>query len=66
MTLMMVAPMAAVMLLSMRSMFSVVRNRMIIGAAVAVFALSYIAMRQQTAVGDGSLRSMIPHIPAPS
>ena len=63
MTLMMVAPMAAVMLLSMRSMFpSVVRNRVIIGTAVVVFALSYIAMRQQAAVGDRQfLRSMIPH-----
>ena len=63
MTLMMVAPMAVVMLLSMRSMFpSVARNRVIIGGAVLVFALSYIAMRQQTAVGDRQfLRSMIPH-----
>ncbi len=63
MTLMMVAPMAVVMLLSMRSMFpSVARNRVIIGTAVVVFALSYIAMRQQTAVDDRQfLRSMIPH-----
>lgn len=63
MTLMMVAPMAVVMLLSMRSMFpSLARNRVIIGTAVVVFALSYVGMRQQTAVGDRQfLRSMIPH-----
>lgn len=63
MTLMMVSSMAVVMLLSMRSMFpSASRNRLIVVVAVVIFALSYIAMRQQTAVGDRQfLRSMIPH-----
>lgn len=63
MTLMMVSPMALVMIMSMRSMFpSAARNRVIIGVAIVVFALSYVAMRQQAAVGDRQfLRSMIPH-----
>lgn len=63
MTLMMVAPMAAVMLVSMRSMF---RNKnlniAIAVTAAAVFAASFVAMRTQAAVGDRQfLRSMIPH-----
>jgi uncharacterized protein (DUF305 family) len=63
MTLMMVAPMAIAMLVSMRSMFR--RRNLNIAIAVtaaAVFALSFVAMRTQAAVGDRQfLRSMIPH-----
>jgi hypothetical protein len=63
MTLMMVAPMALVMLISMRSMFPKKNLNMMIGTvAVLVFSLSFIAMRTQAAVGDVQfLRSMIPH-----
>ena len=63
MTLMMVAPMALVMLISMRSMFPKKNVNIIIGIlAVLVFTLSFIAMRTQAAVGDVQfLRWMIPH-----
>lgn len=63
MTLMMVAPMAVVMLVSMRSMFTLQkRNAAIAIAAIAVFVGSFVAMRTQGAVGDVQfLRSMIPH-----
>ena len=63
MTLMMVAPMTVVMLVAMRSMYRSRRlNLAIGGAAVAVFAASFAAMRTQAAVGDAEfLRSMIPH-----
>ena len=63
MTLMMVAPMAAVMLVSMRSMFHMKNLNLAIGvAAVVVFAVSVLAMRTQAVVGDRQfLRSMIPH-----
>jgi hypothetical protein len=63
MTLMMVAPMAVVMLVAMRSMFPSRRaNLLVILLAVVVFALAFWAMRAQAAVGDREfLRSMIPH-----
>lgn len=63
MTLMMVAPMALVMLVAMRSMFTQPRwNRVIAVAGVLVFAFSFWAMRTQAAVGDREfLRAMIPH-----
>lgn len=63
MTLMMVAPMALVMLLSMRSMFQNRRaNWIIIGIAAVVFAISFYAMRTQAAINDQELiRGMIPH-----
>jgi uncharacterized protein (DUF305 family) len=63
MTLMMVAPMALVMLVAMRSMFPSHRMNLVIGlGAVIVFAASFIAMRTQAAVGNEQfLRSMIPH-----
>ena len=63
MTLMMVAPMAVVMVLSMRSMFRKPRlNVAIIMTAAAVLVVSYAAMRTQAVVGDRQfLRSMIPH-----
>jgi uncharacterized protein (DUF305 family) len=63
MTLMMIAPMAIVMLVSMRSMFPSRRtNATIIAAALAVFAGSFAAMRSQAGVNDKEfLRAMIPH-----
>ncbi len=63
MTLMMVAPMAVVMLVSMRSMFRRRNlNIAITAAAVAMFVVSFVAMRTQAVVGDRQfLRSMIPH-----
>lgn len=63
MTLMMVAPMALVMLVSMRAMFSRTRvNAAIAVASLLVFGFSFWAMRTQAAVGDEEfLRSMIPH-----
>jgi uncharacterized protein (DUF305 family) len=63
MTVMMAAPMAIIMLVSMRSMFPSPRLNWIIGvAAVLAFAASLLGMRWQTAVGDVQfLRSMIPH-----
>jgi len=63
MTLMMVAPMALVMLVSMRSMFPKKNLNITIGVvAVVVFILAFIAMRTQAAVDDVQfLRSMIPH-----
>jgi uncharacterized protein (DUF305 family) len=63
MTLMMVAPMAIVMLVAMRSMFPSRRLNLAVAAtAVVVFIASFFAMRTQAAVGDEQfLRSMIPH-----
>ncbi len=63
MTLMMVAPMAVVMLVAMRSMFPSRRvNVSIVAAAAVVFIASFFAMRTQAAVGNEQfLRSMIPH-----
>ena len=63
MTLMMVAPMAVIMLISMRAMFTDRRrNALIIAGAVVVFIASFAAMRTQAGVGDRQfLRSMIPH-----
>ena len=63
MTLMMVAPMALVMLIAMRSMFPRRRTNVALAvAAVVVFAASFVAMRTQAAVGDAEfLRAMIPH-----
>jgi uncharacterized protein (DUF305 family) len=63
MTLMMVAPMAVVMLVAMRSMFPSRRtNIMIVLGAAAVFGASFAGMRTQAAIGDAEfLRSMIPH-----
>ena len=63
MTLMMVAPMAIVMLVAMRSMFPSRRiNLVVVAVAAVVFLASFGAMRTQAAVGDQAfLRSMIPH-----
>lgn len=63
MTLMMVAPMALVMLLTMRSMFPHKRANLAIGiGAIAIFLLSFVGMRMQAGVGNAEfLRSMIPH-----
>jgi uncharacterized protein (DUF305 family) len=63
MTLMMVAPMAIVMLVTMRSMYRSTRmNIAVVLLAALVFIASFAAMRSQAAVGDSQfLRSMIPH-----
>lgn len=63
MTLMMVTPMAAIMMVTMRSMFPSTRINIAIGVvAVVVFLGSFFAIRTQAAVGDREfLRSMIPH-----
>ena len=63
MALLMWAPMAAVMLLTMRSMYRNPKlNAALYAAFAAVFILSWIGIRDQTLVGDKQfLRSMIPH-----
>ena len=63
MTLMMVAPMTVIMLVSMGSMFGSPRvNLALIAVSVVVFVASFVGMRTQAAVGDAEfLRSMIPH-----
>jgi len=63
MTLMMLAPMAAIMVIAMRSMFpSVWLNRLLLVVAAVVFVGSFAAIRFQVGVDDRSfLRSMIPH-----
>jgi hypothetical protein len=63
MAVMMVAPMAILMVVMMGPMY---RNRAanlaIVGGFAALFALSLLFVRQQTAIGDVQfLRSMIPH-----
>ncbi len=63
MTLMMVAPMAVLMLVSMRAMFPRRSTNIAIAAGAAVlFVVGLVGMRTQAAVGDRQfLRSMIPH-----
>jgi uncharacterized protein (DUF305 family) len=63
MALVMWAPMAAVMLLTMRPMYPNKKlNALLYLGFAAVFALSMIGIRQQSLVGDRQfLRSMIPH-----
>ena len=63
MTLIMLAPMAILMLVMMNMMYGDKRLNMILYAFFAmVFALSFFAMRDQTAVGDRQfIRAMIPH-----
>src|SRR5688572_10098920 len=63
MTLMMVAPMTIIMLLSMRSMFPSPRlNAVVVVGAAVIFIASFAAMRNQTQIGNAQfLRSMIPH-----
>ena len=63
MTLMMVAPMAIIILISMRSMFPSRRiNLAICAGAAAIFLMSFTAMRTQAGIGNAEfLRAMIPH-----
>ena len=63
MALVMWAPMAAVMLLTMKSMYANARlNAVLYGVFALVFGLSLIGIRAQALVGDRAfLRSMIPH-----
>jgi uncharacterized protein (DUF305 family) len=59
----MVAPMVAIELLLMSSMYTNTQlNRMLLAASVATGLLCFTLIRQQTALSDGQfLRSMIPH-----
>jgi hypothetical protein len=63
MALVMWAPMAAVMLLTMRQMYPKRALNLALYAAFAlVFALSYVGIRDQSLIGDRQfVRSMIPH-----
>lgn len=63
MALVMWAPMAIIMLLTMKSMLMNARVNGILYVAFALtFVLSFAAIRDQTIVGDGAfLKSMIPH-----
>ena len=63
MTLMMVAPMLALMILFMGKMYpSTSTNRLLVGLAALIFAVGWFGMREQLGVGDAQfLRSMIPH-----
>jgi hypothetical protein len=63
MALLMVAPMAILMLLSMRAIFTHERlNMILIGAFAALWLILFIAVRAQVPVGNEQfLRSMIPH-----
>jgi hypothetical protein len=56
MTLMMVAPMTILMLVTMRSMYPSRRLNLIVGAGAAlIFVASFAAVRTQAAVGDKEL-----------
>jgi uncharacterized protein (DUF305 family) len=59
----MTAPMVVIELLVMRGMYKDARrNALIIGGAILAGLAFFVAIRQQTAVGDAQfLRSMIPH-----
>lgn len=63
MTFIMLAPMALIMLVAMRSMFPSARtNLLFAGGAVIAFLIGFVGMRTQAGVGDKELlRSMIPH-----
>lgn len=63
MALMMAAPMGALMLLFMKSMFANRRlNGILYALFAAIFLLAYFGVRSQALVGDNQfLRSMIPH-----
>jgi len=63
MALVMWAPMAAVMLLTMKPMYPDARlNALLYAAFAVVFVLSFAGIRAQALVGDKQfLRSMIPH-----
>lgn len=63
MALVMWAPMAIVMVLTMKSMLTNPRLNMLLGAGFAlILVLSFAAIRDQTFIGDRAfLKSMIPH-----
>lgn len=63
MALMMVAPMAVLMLLMMRSMYSKIGlNLALYAGFTALFVLAFLGTRTQAGIGDAQfLRSMIPH-----
>ena len=63
MTLMMVAPMMALMIFFMGKMYpSPSTNRLLVGLAAIIFAVGWFGMREQVGVDNAQfLRSMIPH-----
>ena len=63
MAALMAAPMAAIEIAVMRSMYQDRRsNAVVLAGATLVFLLAWFGIRQQTAIGDTQfLRSMIPH-----
>ena len=63
MTLLMIAPMAITMLLFMWGMYENKRlNYLIMGGALVVGILTFVALRQQVLIGDEAwIRAMIPH-----
>ncbi|MBX2925708.1 MAG: DUF305 domain-containing protein [Chitinophagaceae bacterium] len=63
MSLLMVAPMAVLMLILMRKMYSNKKvNTLIILSGVAVFIISLTLLRTQTPIGDRQyMKAMIPH-----
>lgn len=63
MTLMMVAPMVVLMILTMRDMFMAkTLNTVLLVGSIAIFAGSFALIRTQKTIGDSAfLRSMIPH-----
>lgn len=63
MAALMAAPMAAIEIAVMQAMYKDRRlNMLFVGGAAIVFALAWLGIRQQGAIGDTQfLRSMIPH-----
>lgn len=63
MTILMIAPMAIVMMLFMWGMYkNKLVNGIIIGAAIAVFGITFYMMRNQTGISDiDYMKGMIPH-----
>jgi uncharacterized protein (DUF305 family) len=62
MTLMMVASMALIMILSMRDMYTKKMIKTLSVGSILILVLGYAFMRNQTIVGDRQfLKSMIPH-----
>lgn len=63
MTLLMVSPMALVMLLVMKKMYTIKKlNWIIISSSIIIFFLSLILLRTQTPISDEQyMKAMIPH-----
>lgn len=63
MTILMIAPMAITMMLFMWGMYeNKLLNKMIIGVAAVIFAVTFYMMRNQTGISDiDYMKGMIPH-----